>query len=105
MLPEPVATTVSDEVPGRPPQRGLAHALHVPRNVKIGAIVGIGLAVVAYAFRVLELFGPFVGTREYPVLGPEGWFAVLAFVLASSTALLVASLLTLVSAYRLVKDM
>lgn len=95
---------MSDEVPGRPPQRGLAHALQVPRNATVGVLAGIGLAVLAYAFRVLELFGPFAGTRQYPILGPEGWFVVLAFVLASSTALLVTACLTLVSAYRLLRQ-
>lgn len=104
MRSRPLRSNVSDEVPGRPPQRGLAHALHVSRNAKVGALAGVGLAVGAYAFRVLELFGPFAGTREYPVLGPEGWFAVLAFVLASATALLVTAVLTLVSAYRLLKE-
>ncbi|KAB1186736.1 MULTISPECIES: hypothetical protein [Haloferax] len=92
---------MTDDVPDRPPAGGLVQALDVPRNAAIGAVVGLGLAVVAYLFRVLELFGPFAGTREYPVLGAEGWFLILAFVLASSTALLVATVLTLVSAYRL----
>jgi hypothetical protein len=92
---------VTDDVPDRPPAGGLAQALDVPRNAAVGAIVGLMVALVAYLFRVLELFGPFAGTREYPVLGPEGWFLILAFVLASSTALLVATVLTLVSAYRL----
>ncbi|SFR35400.1 DUF7536 family protein [Halogeometricum limi] len=95
---------MSDEVPGRPPQGGLAQALQVPRNAKLGVLAGVGFAIAVYAFRVLELFGPFAGTREYPVLGPEGWFAVLAFVLASSTALLVTAVLTLVSAYGLLKE-
>lgn len=104
MSPESVVPLVSDEVPGRPPQRGLARALDVPRNAKLGVLAGVALAVGAYAFRVLELFGPFAGTREYPVLGPEGWFAVLAVVLASSTALLVTACLTLVSAYRLLRE-
>ncbi|MDS0297719.1 hypothetical protein NDI76_03065 [Halogeometricum sp. S1BR25-6] len=95
---------MSDEVPGRPPQGGLAHALHVPRNAKVGAAVGVLLAGLAYLFRVLELLGPFAGTQRYPLLGAEGWFAVLAFVLASSTALLVTAALTAVSAYRLSKE-
>ncbi|ELZ29821.1 hypothetical protein C474_12331 [Halogeometricum pallidum JCM 14848] len=101
----PEGRTVSDEVPERPPQRGLAQALHVSRNAKAGAAVGVLLAAVAYLFRVLELFGPFAGTQRYPFLGAEGWFAVLAFVLASSTALLVTAALTVVSAYRLAKEM
>ncbi|AFK18169.1 hypothetical protein E6P09_05235 [Haloferax mediterranei ATCC 33500] len=92
---------MTDDVPERPPAGGLVQALDVPRNAAIGALAGLALAATAYLFRVLELFGPFAGTREYPVLGPEGWFLILAFVLASATALLVATVLTLISAYRL----
>jgi hypothetical protein len=95
---------VSEEVPDRPPSGGLVDALDVPRNAAIGVGVGIALALSAYLFRVLELVGPFAGTREFPVLGPELWFALLAFVLASATALLVTAVLTLVSAYRLAKE-
>lgn len=97
---------VTDETPGRPPTRGraLADALDVPRNAAVGAAVGLLLATGAYLFRVLELVGPLRGTREYPVLGPEGWFLVLAFVLATTTALLVTFLLTAVSAYRFARE-
>ncbi|MFB6252604.1 MAG: hypothetical protein ABEI27_13135 [Halobellus sp.] len=96
---------MSDEVPNRPPQSGLVQALRVPRNAAIGVVVGIALAAVAYLARVLELLGPFAGTREYPVLGPEGWFLILAFVLATSTALLVASILTVVEAVRRTREL
>jgi hypothetical protein len=92
---------VSQDVPDRPPGGSLIRALDVPRNAAVGAAVGLLLAGGAYAFRVLEVIGPFRGTREYPVLGPEGWFLGLALVLASATALLVALALTVVSAYRL----
>ncbi|MFC6826676.1 DUF7536 family protein [Halopelagius fulvigenes] len=95
---------VSDEVPERPPSGGLVEALDVPRNAAVGVAAGVTLAAGAYLFRVLELFGPFAGTRAYPILGPEGWFGILAFVLATSTALLVTTLLTVVSVYRLAKD-
>ena len=94
---------VSDEVPQRPPGSGLVQALRVPRNGAVGVAVGIALGVLAYIARVFELLGPFAGTREYPGLGPEGWFLILAFVLATSTALLVASLLTVVEAVRLAR--
>jgi hypothetical protein len=96
---------MSEEIPDRPPQSGLVSALSVPRNATIGVAVGISLAILAYLARVLELFGPFAGTREYPVLGPEGWFLILAFVLATSTALLVASVLTVVEAVRLTREL
>jgi hypothetical protein len=94
---------VSDEVPDRPPGAGLVQALHVPRNLAVGAVVGLLLALSMYLVRVLELFGPFQGTRSFPVLGVGGWYLLLAFVLASSTAVLVATVLTLGSAYRLAR--
>jgi hypothetical protein len=96
---------VSQDVPERPPGEGLVRALDVPRNAAVGVAVGLALALGAYAFRVLELAGPFAGTREYPVLGAEGWFLVLAAVLASAVALLVTAALTVVSAYRLARDL
>lgn len=75
----------------------MAEALSVRRNAAIGVAVGLLLAAGAYVVRVLEVFGPFGGTRQFPVLGETGWFLLLAFVLASSTALLVTSLLTVIS--------
>lgn len=82
----------------------MAEALSVRRNAAIGAAVGLLLAVLAYLIRVLEVFGPFAGTRQFPVLGETGWFLLLAFVLASSTALLVTSLLTVVSLVGLLRN-
>lgn len=108
-----VSHRAGDDVPDRPGDGvsdnpgadGLLRALDLPRNARRGAVVGLALAAVAYLVRVLELFGPFAGTRAYPVLGPEGWFLLLAFVLAASSAMLVTTLLTLVSAYRLARDL
>lgn len=82
----------------------MAEALSVRRNAAVGAVVGLLLAAGVYLFRVLELAGPFNGTRQFPVIGERGWFLVLAFVLASATALLVASLLTVVSLARFLKN-
>lgn len=82
----------------------MAAALSVRRNAAIGVAVGLLLGTLAYLFRVLELAGPFGGTRQFPVLGETGWFLVLAFVLASSTALLVTTLLTLLTLVRLLKN-
>jgi hypothetical protein len=96
---------VTDDPPDRPPSGSLVQALQVPRNAMLGVLAGVGLAVVVYLFRVLELLGPFAGTRQYPVIGAEGWFLLLAFVLASATALLVTALLTVVSAYRLSREL
>ncbi|ERG96297.1 hypothetical protein [Haloquadratum walsbyi] len=96
---------MSNEIPDRPQQSGLIDALQVPRNAIIGVGVGTGLAIVVYIARVFEILGPFAGTRQYPVVGPEGWFIVLAFVLATSTALLVTTMLTVVSAIRLIREL
>jgi hypothetical protein len=84
--------------PERPPAESLPAALHVKRNVLIGLAVGGILALSAYLIRVFELLGPFAGTREFPVLGVGGWYLMLAFVLATATAMLVAAVLTLGSA-------
>lgn len=94
---------MSDEAPDRPPAAALVRALHVPRNAAVGAAAGVALAATVYLVRVLELLGPVRGTRRFPLLGPEGWFLLLAVVLAVTTALLVATALTLVSAYRLAR--
>jgi hypothetical protein len=96
---------VSDETPARPPSTGLIEALEVRRNALVGAAVGVALAVLVYLVRVFELIGPVAGTQRYPVIGPEGWFLVLGFVLASATALLVATVLTAVTAYRLTREL
>lgn len=79
-------------------------ALSVRRNTAVGVAVGLLVAALAYLFRVFELAGPFAGTRQFPVFGESGWFLVLGFVLASSTALLVTTLLTVISLVRLLKD-
>lgn len=94
---------MSQESPDRPPAVAFARALGVKRNVAVGVACGVALALVAYLFRVFELAGPFGGTREFPVLGETGWFLLLAFVLASSTALLVATALSVVSLVRLAR--
>jgi hypothetical protein len=93
----------TDRSGGSGPAR-LLGALDVPRNAVVGAGVGVVLAAVLYFVRVLELFGPFAGTREFPVLGPEGWFLLLAFVLATTTAMIVAAVLTVLSAISLLRD-
>lgn len=96
---------MSDDAPDRPPAARVVRALDVPRNARAGVAVGFALAVVVYAFRVFEVLGPFAGSQRYPVFGPEGWFLLLAFVLASTTAMLVTVALTLASAYRLARRM
>lgn len=96
---------MSDDIPERPPSGGLVQALNVPRNATAGVVFGLLLALSVYLVRVFELFGPVLGTREYPVLGPQGWFLFLAFVLAATSAMLVTALLTVVSAYRLAREL
>ncbi|MFB6101047.1 MAG: hypothetical protein ABEJ73_00595 [Haloplanus sp.] len=94
---------MSDDRPTRPPSRGLVQALRVRRNATVGILAGAGLAVLVYLVRVFELIGPVAGTQRYPVVGPEGWFLLLGFVLASATALLVTTILTVATAYRLTR--
>lgn len=96
--------TPGEQTPERPPIAGLLETLSVKRNALVGVGVGVALAVTVYLVRALELLGPAAGTREYPVLGPEGFFLLLAVVLASATALFVASMLTLVAAIRAIRQ-
>lgn len=93
----------ADGAPDRPPRAAMLDALSVRRNALAGVAVGLTLAVTVYLVRVFELLGPNLGAREYPVLGPEGYFLLLGFVLASATTILVTTALTLVTAVRLVR--
>lgn len=78
----------------------LLESLRFYRNVRIGVVTGVFVAALLYLVRTLELLGPLVEVREYPLLGPELWFLLLAFVLAATFALLVAVALTVVEAVR-----
>ncbi|MFW5939784.1 MAG: DUF7536 family protein [Halolamina sp.] len=89
------------EEPPEPSLAPLLAALSVRRNAAVGVVSGLALAVLAYAFRLGRAAGPFTGTRQFPLLGETGWFVLLSFVLACATALLVTTLLTLVSLVRL----
>jgi hypothetical protein len=88
----------------------LIDALDVARNAKVGFAVGIGLAVLMYAYRVAELGGPTSpavnGTAGNVTATPESpaLFLMLAFVLATSAGALVTALLTVVAAVRLARD-
>ena len=90
---------MSDE-PSKPPMLVLLESLSFYRNVRVGTAVGALLAVALYLVRTLELLGPVIDTREYPLFGPEVWFLLLAFVLAATSALSVAVLLTVAAAVR-----
>jgi hypothetical protein len=95
---------VSDDTTTKPPMLVLLESLAFYRNVRIGVVTGLLLAGSLYLVRTLELLGPLVEVREYPVFGPEVWFLSLAFVLAAAAALSVAVGLTLVEAVRGARD-
>ncbi|QAU14373.1 hypothetical protein EKH57_09270 [Halorubrum sp. BOL3-1] len=78
----------------------LLESLSFYRNVRVGAAVGALLAVLLYLVRTLELLGPLIDAREYPLFGPDVWFLLLAFVLAVTAALSVAIALTIAMAVR-----
>lgn len=78
----------------------LLESLSFYRNVRIGAAVGALLALLLYLVRTFELLGPVFDAREYPLFGPEVWFLLLAFVLAATSALFVAIVLTIAAAVR-----
>ncbi|MCL7417773.1 MAG: hypothetical protein M8354_08040 [Halalkalicoccus sp.] len=85
---------MSDTPPEDPSLVALLIALHVRRNGAIGLAVGIALAVLAYAYRIV-LVDPAPGVESSPLL-----FGVLAVTLAVSAAGLVTVCLTIVSAIR-----
>lgn len=87
-----------DNRPDRPPLVALLESLNIGQNAKRGAVGGLSLAVIAYLFRFLELWGPLADGRQYPVVGPEGWFLLLAFVLAATSAMLITVVLTVSAA-------
>ena len=93
----------SDRSAARSPE-SLATLLRIRRNVLAGLLVGVALALGAYLVRVFELLGPFAGTQAYPLLGAGGWFLLLAFVLATTTAMLVAAVLTLATVVRVARS-
>ena len=78
----------------------LLESLSFYRNVRVGAAVGALLALSLYLVRTFELLGPVFDAREYPLFGPEVWFLLLAFVLAATSALFVAVVLTIAAAVR-----
>jgi len=88
---------VPDDVPDRPPMVQFMRALNVPRNAKISAVAGVAFAAVLYGFFVVApAVLPGVPARgRSPLL-----FLTLAFVAAVTTAMLLVSALTVVSAVR-----
>ena len=82
----------------------LLESLSFYRNVRVGVAVGALLALSLYLVRTLELLGPVIDTRDYPLFGPDLWFLLLAFVLAATSALSVAVLLTIAAAVRSARE-
>jgi hypothetical protein len=95
---------VSDDSSTKPPMLVLLESLAFYRNVRIGFVAGAALAALLYLVRALELFGPVIDTREYPLFGPDVWFLLLAFVLAATFGLLIAIGLTIAAAVRGARD-
>lgn len=99
---------MSDDTPTdgstKPPMLVLLESLAFYRNVRVGLVAGAALAVLLYATRTLELLGPVIDTRDYPLFGPDVWFLLLGFVLAATFALLVAIALTVAEAVRGARD-
>ncbi|GAB7010188.1 hypothetical protein [Halorubrum trueperi] len=100
MRARPLRALVSDDDSTAPPMLVLLESLAFYRNVRIGFLIGAILAALLYLVRTLELLGPVIDTREYPIFGPDVWFLLLAFVLAATSALLVAIALTVAEAVR-----
>ncbi|WP_425600759.1 DUF7536 family protein [Halorubrum lacusprofundi] len=89
----------------KPPMLVLLESLSFYQNARVGLVVGALFAVLLYAVRTLELLGPVIDTRDYPLFGPDVWFLLLAFVLAATFALLVTIGLTVAEAVRGARDL
>ncbi|WP_135534828.1 DUF7536 family protein [Halostella pelagica] len=89
---------MSEDAPDRPPMVQFMRALNVPRHAKVSAAAGVGFAVVLYGFFVVVpavLPGATFRGRS-PFL-----YLALAFVAAVTSAMLLTTALTVVSAVRL----
>jgi hypothetical protein len=97
---EPGDLNVTDDAPDRPPMVQFLQTLNAGRHAKVSAAVGALFAVVIYGFFVVApVVFPGVPARgRSPLL-----FLLLAFVAAVTTAMLLVTLLTVVSAVRLAR--
>ena len=86
------------DVPDRPPASNLVEALDVRRNATVGFAVGVGAAVLLYAYRV-----GVVGSVRGQVGGPLTFLA-LGVVLALTLGALVTAVLVALSARRLARE-
>jgi len=89
--------------PDRPPMLALLESLGLYRNARIGAAAGLALGAAAYLFRIAEPWGAAGDAWRHPVLGPEGWFLLLAAVLAVAGGMLVTIGLTVATAVRRIR--
>ncbi len=96
---------VTEDTPEKPPMLALLERCGLWRNAKVGLAVGVAVAVAAYLVRALELFGPLAGARQYPIVGPDAWFLLLAFVLAVTFGMLVTAALTVRTAVKETKQL
>lgn len=94
---EPATRQPGEDSHGGRSGAGLLAVLPVRRNLAAGLAVGLAVAALAYAVRMLELFGP------APARGSPTLFFGLALVLATTVATLVAVVLSAVGAYRLAR--
>lgn len=81
----------------------LLESLGLYRNARLGAAVGLALGAAAYLFRIAEPWGAAGDAWRHPVLGPEGWFLLLAAVLAVAGGMLVTIGLTVATAVRRIR--
>jgi len=81
----------------------LLEALGLYRNARFGAVAGLALGTAAYLFRLAEPWGAAGDAWRHPVLGPEGWFLLLAAVLAVAGGMLVTIGLTVATAVRRIR--
>ncbi len=97
---EHAVPTVTDDAPDRPPMVQFLQTLNAGRHAKVSAAVGALFAVAVYGFFVVApAVLPGVPARgRSPLL-----FLLLAFVVAVTTAMLLVTVLTLVSAVRRVR--
>ncbi|WP_435155997.1 DUF7536 family protein [Haladaptatus sp. DFWS20] len=90
---------MQDEIPERPATANLIEALNVRRNAMIGFAISFVFTVLVYVYRVV-LIGEVPGQAGTPVA-----FLALGFVLALTLGALFTTLLTLVSARQLARDL
>ncbi|WP_266079464.1 DUF7536 family protein [Haladaptatus caseinilyticus] len=90
---------MQEQIPERPATANLIEALNVRRNAMVGFALSIVFTVLVYFYRVVFI-GEVPGQAGTPVA-----FLALGFVLAITLGALFTTLLTLLSARRLARDL